>query len=56
MTSFLFVMVVVSTDCSRISTFWLSSSGIAISQNELPGSGFEPASSERVFHLVSAAR
>lgn len=47
----LFVMAWYSTDCSRISTFGSVRQALQLVQNELPGSGFEPASSERVFHL-----
>lgn len=51
MTSFCSLWPWYSTDCSRISTFGSVRQALQLVQNELPGSGFEPASSERVFHL-----
>ncbi len=36
---------------ARLSAVWLGTPGAAAGPNELPGSGFEPLSSERVFHL-----
>ncbi len=41
-----------SADCPCISVIWFSPSGtLQLVPNELPGSGFEPTSSERVFNL-----
>ncbi len=38
-------------DGACISAIWLNTPGAQLVQNELPGSDFEPISSERIFNL-----